>query len=186
MERKLKFIGQAEETKNIQKLAYNIKRFDKDWIDDQTLMLMVSPDFSGIVTTILAQALSGDDGEIMYTDCIHVPDPDEDLNKFKFRFQQEWAYIKTGFEEKPYHKFILAEAGVISGGNYTWLTDMMINSFGVPRENIRTVALYENIHSKFKCDYVAEYYDNETEDLCFWWEKPNAAFGDYSEQSSKQ
>ena len=184
--RKLKYIGQAEETKNIQKLAYNMKRFDKDWFDEQTLMVLVSPDFSGIVTTILAQALSGDDGEIMYTDCIHVPDPDEDVNLFKDRLRKEWPMIERGFEDVKYEKFILAEAGVISGGNYTWLTEMLVKEFNVSPENIRTVALYENIHSKFKCDYVSEYYDNETEDLCFWWEKPNGAFGDFSDNMSNQ
>lgn len=184
--RKLKFIGQAEETKNILKLAYNMKRFEGDWFDHRTLMVMVSPDFSGIVTTILAQALSGDDGEIMYTDCIHVPDPDEDVNLFKERLRKDWPAIERGFEDTKYEKFILAEAGVISGGNYTWLVDTLVNEFGVPKDNIRTVALYQNIHSKFQCDYVAEYYDNETEDLCFWWEKPNAAFGDFSGKMSGQ
>lgn len=187
MERKLKFVGQAEETKNILKLAYNMKRFEKNWFDEKTLMLMVSPDFSGIVTTILAQALSGDDGEIMYTDCIHVPDPDEDIEKFKRRLTLEWVYKKQGFEDHgPYEKFILAEAGVISGNNYIWLTSMLKYQFGVPAENIRTVALYENIHSKYKCNYVAEYYDNEKEDLCFWWEKPNKAFGDFTPNMSEQ
>jgi hypothetical protein len=38
---------------------------------------------------------------------------------------------------------------------------------------IITVALFENISSKFESDYVGEYYDNEFEDLTFWWEKEN-------------
>lgn len=186
MKRKLKFVGQAEETKNILKLAYNMKRYEPEWFDESTLMIMVSPDFSGIVTTILAQQLSGDSGEIMYTDCIHVPDPDENVELFKDRLRAEWPRIERGFEDTKYEKFILAEAGVISGGNYCWLTEMFTKEFGISPENIRTVALYENIHSKFKCDYVAEYYDNEQEDLCFWWEKPNAAFGDFSRKMSLQ
>lgn len=186
--RKLKYIGQAEETTNILKLAHNMKRFDKGWFDEKTLMLMVSPDFSGIVTTILAQALSGDDGKIMYTDCIHVPDPDEDVELFKDRLIHDWSRIKMGFETdgKPMEKFILAEAGVISGNNYIWLTSMLKYQFGVPAENIRTVALYQNIHSKYQCNYVAEYYDNAKEDLCFWWEKPNKAFGDFTPNMSEQ
>ena len=36
-----------------------------------------------------------------------------------------------------------------------------------------TVTLYENIHSKFKSDFVGEYYDNDIEDLTFWWEREN-------------
>ena len=38
---------------------------------------------------------------------------------------------------------------------------------------ILTLALYENIGSLFKSDYVGEYYDNTIEDLTFWWEEDN-------------
>lgn len=182
--RKLLFVSRDRELANIQKLAYNIKRGPhREWIDKQTLMVMVSPDFSGIVTTILAQAVSPDDGEMMYVDVIHVPDPDEDRELFKTRFRHDFPQIQKSFEAEPMTKFILVEAGIISGRNYTWVVEEMMK-FGVPRENIITVALFQNIHSAFECDYVGEYYDDTKEDLCFWWEKPNSAFGDFSENSS--
>ena len=165
-------------------MIYNIKRKYPDWVDDQTLMLMVSPDFSGIVTTIMAQALSTPGKPLMYVDCVHVPDPDEQVHLFQNRFQHDWPSIQRSFEEKPMEKFILVEAGVISGRNYQWITDMMINTFGVPKENILTVALYESTRSVFKCDIVGERYDSFLQDLCFWWEIPNVAFGDYSEEMS--
>jgi hypothetical protein len=38
---------------------------------------------------------------------------------------------------------------------------------------IVTTSLFENKHSAFKCDFVAEFYDDEIEDLTFWWEKEN-------------
>ena len=183
--RALHFISRDRELAGIQKLIYNFKRNDWDWIDDQTLMLMVSPDFSGIVTTILSHGLSKHKNRTMYTDVIHVSDPTEDKQKFKDRFDEEFATTIKGFEDIPYNKFIVAEAGVISGSNYVWIWDKMTNKFGIPPENIRTVALFENIHSAFKCDYVGEYYDNETQDLCFWWEQPNVAFGDFSKNQSE-
>ena len=183
--RELLFVSRDRELAGIQKLIYNFKRKDPDWVDDRTLMLMVSPDFSGIVSTIMSHGLSLDQQRMMYTEVVHVPDPTEDQQLFKDRFHNDFPIMRKGFEEQSMHKFIVAEAGVISGRNYVWLYDMMTNTFGVPEENIRTVALFENKHSMFKCDYVGEYYDNETQDLCFWWEKPNKAFGDFSENQSE-
>ena len=182
--RKLHFISRDRELAGIQKLIYNFKRNDDDWIDDRTLMLMVSPDFSGIVTTILSHGLSKHRKTTMYTDVIHVSDPTEDKELYRNRFDLEFSNTIKGFDNEPYNKFIVAEAGVISGSNYLWIWDKMTNKFNIPEENIRTVALFENIHSAFKCNYVGEYYDNEFEDLCFWWEQPNVAFGDFSEKQS--
>lgn len=184
MKKKLKFISQAEELAGIQKMVYNFKRFYPDWIDDTTLMLMVSPDFSGIVTTIMAQQLSTPGEPLMYVDCIHVPDPDEDPKLFRERFIRDWPSIQRSFEDKPMEKFILVEAGVISGRNYTWLVDTMVNQLSVPKDNILTVALYESVCSEYKCDIVGDHYCHLEEDLCFWWEIPNVAFGDYSEDMS--
>ena len=36
-----------------------------------------------------------------------------------------------------------------------------------------TVALCENLGSKFKSDFVTLYYNDAVEDLHFWWEQPN-------------
>jgi hypothetical protein len=54
----------------------------------------------------------------------------------------------------------------------------MINKYSIKRENITTVALYENIKSIFKSDFVGEYFDYSKQDLCFWWENPTLQFGD--------
>lgn len=182
--KKLFFISQSEEIAGIQKLIYNFKRNDWDWIDSDTLMLMVSPDFSGIVTTILSHGLAKPGERPMYTDCVHVSDPTEDKQKFKDRFDLEFPNTIKGFEQTPYKKFILVEAGVISGNNFAWVYDKMVNTFNIPEANIRSVALFENIYSVFKSDYVGRYYNADTQDLCFWWEQPNPAFGDFSIKQS--
>jgi hypothetical protein len=40
-------------------------------------------------------------------------------------------------------------------------------------KNYYTVALCENINSKFQSDMVSLYYNDDIEDLHYWWEKPN-------------
>ena len=60
----------------------------------------------------------------------------------------------------------MIEAGVIRGGNYSWIMQIM-------NINAHTVALCENVYSAFKSDFVSLYYDDTQEDLHFWWEQPN-------------
>jgi hypothetical protein len=67
---------------------------------------------------------------------------------------------------------LLVEAGVIRGGNYTKVVDIIQNELEMTQP-ILTLTMYENIHSKWKSDYVGEYYDDNTEDLTFWWERYN-------------
>ena len=64
------------------------------------------------------------------------------------------------------------EVGIIRGGNWAWLLNSL-NSFNIDRENITLIAMLENIHSAIKSDYVAEYYDDEKEELMFYFEKFN-------------
>ena len=68
-------------------------------------------------------------------------------------------------------RFVLIEAGVIRGGNYTWITDVLKNI--APECEFTTLTMYENVHSKYQSDIVGNVYDNEVEDLHFWWERPN-------------
>lgn len=38
---------------------------------------------------------------------------------------------------------------------------------------IITATMFENVNSKFKSDVVANYYDDDEQDLTFYYEKPN-------------
>ena len=105
------------------------------------------------------------DRECFHVESVNVPFPDEDVGKYKEAFIanfSEWVL--------DWDNFVLCEAGVIRGGNYTWITEVM-EEFAIP--NYYTLSLCENIHSKFKSDLVTHYYDDNTEDLHFWWEQPN-------------
>ena len=90
---------------------------------------------------------------------------DEDIREYRTEFTQN--FMKW---QRRWDKFVLIEAGVIRGGNYTWICDVMTKASGA---DIWSVALCENIHSKFKSDFVSLYYDDEQFDLHFWWEQPN-------------
>ena len=148
----------------IQEMIYRIQMADPDIHPGKTCFLCVSPDYSSVVTQHLSHALSKD-GEIYHIEAVNVPFPDEShesyLETFIDRFS-EWTI--------DWDNFVLIEAGVIRGGNYTWITESMEKFV---EKNYYTVALCENVGSKFKSDFVSLYYDDKKEDLHFWWEKPN-------------
>jgi hypothetical protein len=148
----------------IQEMSYRIKMSDIDIHPSKTCFLMVSPDYSAVVTQHLSHSLSMD-GEIFHIEAVNVPFPDEDSLDYKVDFAEkyiDWA--------RKWDNFVLIEAGVIRGGNYTWITQQMEL---VSSNKYYTVALCENLGSKFKSDFVTLYYNDAVEDLHFWWEQPN-------------
>ena len=168
MKRKLNFISQDKEMALIQEMIYRIQMEDPDIHPSNTCFLCVSPDYSSIVTQHLSHALSKD-GEIYHIEAVNVPFPDEYPAEYAKRFTVDFLSWTLDWDN-----FVLIEAGVIRGGNYTWITDIMKEYQVVgDRTPYYTVALCENTGSKFKSDFVSHYYDNTKEDLHFWWERPN-------------
>jgi hypothetical protein len=160
----LLFISQDREMALIQEMAYKIKMSDWDINPSKTCFLCVSPDYSGIVTQHLSHSLSMG-REIFHIEAVNVPFPDEDSKQYRIDFSinyEEWC--------KRWDNFVLIEAGIIRGGNYTWITERMRKT---SPKKYHTVALCENLHSKYKSQMVSLYYDNDAEDLHFWWERPN-------------
>lgn len=148
----------------IQEMSYKIKMSDWDINPSKTCFLCVSPDYSGITTQHLSHSLSMG-REIFHVEAVNVPFPDEDSKQYRIDFSinyEEWC--------KRWDNFVLIEAGIIRGGNYTWITERMRKT---SPKRYHTVALCENLHSKYKSEIVSLYYDNEVEDLHFWWERPN-------------
>ena len=132
-----------------------------------SIIVTVSTDYSSIVGQLLRHELSYE-GEICEGFGIDVPYPDEIWND---KYLND---VITMFKlnNTPTKNIILVEAGVIRGGNYTKVLDIIRNTLKLTQPII-TASLYENIHSKFKSDFVAEYYDDTKQDLTFWWEKQN-------------
>jgi len=160
----LKFISQDKELALIQELTYKIKMSNWDIHPSKTCFLCVSPDYSSIVTQHLSHSLSMG-REIFHIEAVNVPFPDEDIKKYQINF--ELNYIEWVLD---WENFVLIEAGVIKGGTYTWITEIMKK---YTEKNYYTVALCENINSKFQSDMVSLYYNDDIEDLHYWWERPN-------------
>jgi len=134
-----------------------------------TLVITVSTDYSSNVGQLLRHALTKD-GEICDGFGIDVPYPDETWDK---NYIKELESLINLYRYKITNKkILLVEAGVIRGSNYKFIIDYFKIKLNL-QEDIYTLALYENLSSKFKSNFVGDFYNNDTEDLTFWWEKEN-------------
>jgi hypothetical protein len=149
-----------------------IEKISSDLIKDgfnseNTIVITVSTDYSSVIGQALRHLLSIN-GEICDGFGIDVPYPDEHWDE---KYIDELNDIVSIYGHKlKKKKVLLVEAGVIRGGNYTFL-DKYFNARSV--YDIYTVAMYENIDSIHKSNYVGEYYNNDKQDLTFWWETNN-------------
>lgn len=165
-QRPLFFISREKEWELIQKLLTIV---DSSNFDPQTTaVLMVSPDYSATVAMHLSHEWSRY-GEILKIIPVDVPYPDETntntyRHKFRYEFQQFYG---------KYKHLVLVEAGIIRGSNWAWLLEELETRFNYSRNEVTLVALCENINSKVKSDYVGEYYDDEKQDLTFYYERYN-------------
>ena len=132
-----------------------------------TLVVVVSPDYSSTVGMHVAHHLSKD-GEMLDMTFIDVPYPDEDKNVYIRQMLDQTNSM--GIRKcQHYKKVILIEAGVITGKNYTWITECL----EVAAIDYHTAALFENLDSIYKSDVVGRYYKHTDRELEFYWEKPN-------------
>jgi len=133
-----------------------------------TVIVTVSTDYSSVVGQFLRHALSFE-GEICDGFGIDVPYPDESWTE-RYVYELNRAFDNNSHLFGQGQILLLVEAGVIRGGNYKFVTEFIKNEY---EARYRTLALFENRGSAYKSDFVGEYYDNETQDLTFWWEMPN-------------
>lgn len=100
---------------------------------------------------------------------IHVSYPDETADIYIAKADKD---IDNYFEFTGdyYSNYLLVEAGVIRGGTYTWLTELLKKKV---KGNIITTTLYENRGSRFKSDVVGRYYNDKNQDLTFYYEREN-------------
>lgn len=135
-----------------------------------TIIVTVSTDYSSVIGQYLRHQLTKD-GEICDGFGIDVPYPDQTFN---LKFVRELCEMfRMNLDTIAEKNILLVEAGVIRGGNYTKVVDIIKNTLEI-KLPILTLAMYENIHSIYKSDFVGEFYDDKTQDLTFWWEKENS------------
>jgi hypothetical protein len=167
MDRKEHFISQEKETALTLELAERL--LIGNFNASNTVIVTVSTDYSSNVGQLLRHALTKD-GEICDGFGLDVPYPDETWDSdFINELEALIKLFKYKIENK---KILLVEAGVIRGSNYKFMIDYLENKLNL-QDEIYTLALFENSSSKFKSDFVGEFYDNDTQDLTFWWEKEN-------------
>lgn len=164
--RKPLLIDRQTEGVVIEDLIAELKTSYPDLDPTNTIVVMVSPDYSATVAMHMAHGLSKD-GNMCDLMMVDVPYPDQEKeNGFIYKL------IRTIDHTGPYKNYVLAEAGIIRGGNYTWICETMKRY--IPDDSrIITTTMYENIHSTFKSDVVGRYYNDETEDLTFYYEEYN-------------
>ena len=162
--RPLYFITREKEWELIQRLLtiVDCSKFDpKD-----TAVLMVSPDYSATVAMHLAHAWSRD-GDMLPIIPVDVPYPDEESKQYIDQLRSKYMEIKQ------YKRLVCIEAGIIRGGNWAWILDTLTREFEFDRDSITLVAMCENLRSATKSDYVGEYYNDDREELMFYFEKYN-------------
>lgn len=165
--RKMLFVNWLEEMKLMNSLRCRL--VSENINASNTVVVAVSTDYSSVIAQYLRHQLSHD-GEICAGFGVDVPYPDQEfdddfVNAFLATFYLNLIHVKD-------KKILLVEAGVIRGGNYTKIVELIKESLKLTNE-ILTLTMFENYGSKFKSDFVGRYYDDSTEDLTFWWEKPN-------------
>jgi hypothetical protein len=167
MKRVEHLISQAKETALTLSLAEHLLK--KNFNATNTVIVTVSTDYSSNVGQLLRHALSCH-GEICDGFGVDVPYPDESWDEKHIyeliKLLDLYSYKLKG------KKILFVEAGVIRGGNYTFLSNFIEEYLGI-KDNVFYLSLFENQSSIFKSDFVGEYYDNETQDLTFWWEEEN-------------
>ena len=167
MSRKPKYIDIFKEVE----LMGNLKdRLLEDGLHaGNTVIVTVSTDYSSLVGQYLRHALSHE-REICDGFGIDVPYPDETWTEEYVSDLRANLIQYDRLFRNTFKKLLLVEAGVIRGGNYTFVVDYLKRLYS---NEIITLAMYENEGSAFKSDYVGEYYDDKIQDLTFWWERDN-------------
>jgi len=167
MKRVEHLISQAKETALTLSLAEYLLK--ENFNATNTVIVTVSTDYSSNVGQLLRHALSCH-GDICDGFGVDVPYPDESWDE-KHVYELEQLLNLYSYKLKG-KKILFVEAGVIRGGNYTFLSNFLEEYLGI-KDDVFYLSLFENKGSIFKSDFVGEYYDNETQDLTFWWEEEN-------------
>ena len=131
-------ISQAKETKLTLFLAEHLLK--KNFNATNTVIATVSTDYSSNVGQLLRHALSFG-GEICDGYGIDVPYPDEIWDE-KHVYELEQLLNLYSYKLKG-KKILFVEAGVIRGGNYTFLSNFLEEYLGI-KDDVFYLSLFEN------------------------------------------
>lgn len=151
----------AHEVKNIMYLVEMLRPI----VDDKTIIINCSPDYSSIGSQILSHQLSKSYPLKVYP--LEMPYPNEEWNIAKCM-----ADINEDVFNPNVKNIILFDSGCIRGKNYSMLRKYITTRIKQTRSTAEFyyTALFENTNSEFKCGFVSEFYDAIEKELHFWWE----------------
>ena len=167
MIRKPKYIDLAKEVELLESLKCIL--VEDNIHAGNAVIVTVSTDYSSVVGQYLRHALSFE-RDICDGFGVDVPFPDEVWNDSYISGLSNALTAHDHLWRDNNKRLLLVEAGVIRGGNYTFVVEYLQKLYP---NTILTLAMCENESSKYKSDYVGEYYNNEVVDLTFWWEQDN-------------
>jgi hypothetical protein len=114
--RPLHFITREREWELIQRLLSIVDDSKFDPVD--TAVIMASPDYSATVAMHLAHAWSRG-GEILPMIPVDVTYPDETPEPYILKMMLQLKEIVQS------RKLVMVEAGIIRGGNWTWMLELL-------------------------------------------------------------
>lgn len=154
------YVTREDEWQTLQQVCMELEQRFPELHPGNTVVLMVSPDYSATVAMHVAHALSKD-REMLSIIPVEVPYPKEDPFKYEIAFIDLMTALPSNITQ-----VVLVEAAVISGKNYTWMCEIL----KALNKRIITVAQYESASSQFHCDVVGRYYHGMVE---FYFERDN-------------
>ena len=145
LKRKEFHIGPITEQERVHELA--VKLHDAGYNADNAVIITVSSEYSAYVGQYVRHYLSSS-GEVTPGFAIDVPYPDEtwDYN-YQYQLDVTLKLFESFLEDKD-RTAILVEAGVIRGGNYTYVVNDLKNKYPDINLTVNTVGT-DNIYMNF-------------------------------------
>ena len=141
------------------------------WVDEKTIIVVCSPEYSSILSQIVNHKLSYLNDYVPFDmDFLEMPYPGQEL-------YTEDRYIDDleSFGHKYVNsnkKFLFIDSGVLRGKNFTILDNVM-EEFLTPSQK-KYACLYKQSDSIFIPDYYVRDFDfGRDGGLTFWWENEN-------------
>lgn len=149
---------------------------ESGWMDESTVIVTCSPDYSSIDTQILSHKLSHlIKNELFEQAFLEMPYPNMNqvFNIEKDEYQRFDTYLYEWAKKtlKPGLKYLFHDSGVIRGTNFSKVK--LIMKMFKEEADLKFSTLYLAKGSKFMPDYYVEVYDDEKSELVFSWENSN-------------
>lgn len=166
------FVNNQKEFSDIEKLCKLVR--DSNWIDDNTIIVNCSPDYTSNVSMILNHKLSYlNKNELFERIDLEMPYPimNQVWNVEEKKYETYDQYLKYWVAKhvNSNSKYLFIDSGTIRGINFEKLRYSIKNV--IEPDQYRFATLYKEKNSIFKPDFFVEEYDfSKQGGLLFEWE----------------